>query len=126
MHANSTTETTNARNIHGCTMWYRITNSKPLTQHFFDALYDINPMTNRARSINQANFYVVRPSWAPSVLFEISFMNNIQDFAWMINSQNQADLAQSIADAILDYFGDTVNPHEKRPSEIYSEIHGCL
>ncbi|MDR2183253.1 MAG: N-acetylmuramoyl-L-alanine amidase [Clostridiales bacterium] len=104
IHANSTAETTNAGNIHGFSMWYRNANSRPLAQHFFGALYDINPLTNRAMSINQANFYVVRPSWAPSVLFEISFMNNIQDFAWMINPQNQAALAQGIADAILDYF----------------------
>ena len=104
MHANSTAETTDAGNIHGFTMWYRNANSRPLAQHFFDALYDINPLTNRSRSVNQANFYVVRPSWAPSVLFEVSFMNNIQDFAWMINPQNQADLAQGIADAVLEYF----------------------
>ena len=104
IHANSTAETTDAGNIHGFTMWYRNANSRPLAQHFLDALYDINPLTNRAGSVNQANFYVVRPSWAPSVLFEVSFMNNIQDFAWMINPQNQADLAQGIADAILDYF----------------------
>jgi len=104
MHANSTAETTNASNIHGFSMWYRNANSRPLAQHFFEALYDINPLTNRSMSINQANFYVVRPSWAPSVLFEVSFMNNIQDFAWMIDPQNQTDLAQGIADAILDYF----------------------
>ena len=104
MHANSTAETTNAGNIHGFSMWYRNANSRPLAQHFFEALYDINPLTNRAMSINQANFYVVRPSWTPSVLFEVSFMNNIQDFAWMIDPQNQAYLARGIVDAILDYF----------------------
>jgi N-acetylmuramoyl-L-alanine amidase len=38
------------------------------------------------------------------VLFETSFMNNIQDFSWMINPQNQMDLAGSIANAILEYF----------------------
>jgi N-acetylmuramoyl-L-alanine amidase len=104
MHANSTAVTTDATNIHGFTMWYRNANSRPLAQHFFDALYDINPLTNRSRNINRANFYVVRPAWAPSVLFETSFMNNIQDFAWMINPQNQMDLARGIAEAVLEYF----------------------
>ncbi|MDR2166485.1 MAG: N-acetylmuramoyl-L-alanine amidase [Clostridiales bacterium] len=105
MHANSTAVTTDATNIHGFTMWYRNPNSRALAQNFFDALYGINPLTNRSRNINQANFYVVRPSWTPSVLFETSFMNNIHDFAWMINPQNQRDLARGIADAILEYYG---------------------
>ena len=116
MHANSTAETTNATNIRGFTMWFRNPASRPLAQHFFDALYDINPLTNRSRSINQANFYVVRPSWTPSVLFEVSFMNNIQDFSWMINPQNQANLARGIVEAILDYFGQPSAPEKACPS----------
>ena len=104
MHANSTVETRDASNIHGFTIWYRNANTRPLAQHFQDALYDINPLTNRSRSINHANFYVNRPSWTPSVLFEISFMNNINDFAWMICPHNQEEFVSRTVEAILGYF----------------------
>jgi len=106
MHANSTAETTNASGIHGFTIWYRNANARPLAMCFMDALYDINPLTNRHRSVNHANFYVNRPSWTPSVLFEISFMNNINDFAWMICPRNQEVFAARTVRAILEYFGE--------------------
>jgi len=104
IHANSTAETTNATNIHGFTMWYRNPNSLPLAEFFMNNLHYINPLTTRHRTVHQANFFVCRPVWAPAVIVEISFMNNIQDFAWMINPHNQNELAWGIVNAILGYY----------------------
>jgi len=104
IHANSTAETTNATNIHGFTMWYRNQVSLPAATHFMNSLHYINPLTTRHRTVHQANFFVTRPVWAPSVLIEISFMNNIQDFAWMINPKHQNELAWGIVNAILSYY----------------------
>jgi N-acetylmuramoyl-L-alanine amidase len=104
IHSNSTTETTNATNIHGFTMWYRNPNSRPAAQSFMNQLRFINPLTNRANQINQQNFFVCRPVWTPSILLELSFMNNIQDFAWMINPRNQEDMAWGIVNALLGYY----------------------
>ncbi|MCL2528399.1 MAG: family 10 glycosylhydrolase, partial [Defluviitaleaceae bacterium] len=104
IHANSTAETTNATNIHGFTMWYRNPNSLPLAQFFMESLHYINPMTTRHRTVHQANFFVCRPVWAPSVIVEISFMNNIHDFAWMINPVHQNELAWGMVNAILGYY----------------------
>ncbi|MCL2572425.1 MAG: family 10 glycosylhydrolase [Defluviitaleaceae bacterium] len=106
IHANSTAETTNATNIHGFTMWHRNPNSLPLATHFMESLHYINPLTTRHRTVHQANFFVCRPVWAPSVIVEISFMNNIQDFAWMINPHHQNELAWGMVNAILGYFRD--------------------
>ena len=104
IHANSTAETTDATNIHGFTMWFRNPSSRPLAEFFMDSLHYINPLTTRHRTVHQANFYVCRPVWAPSVIVEISFMNNIQDFAWMICPLNQNELAWGMVNAILGYF----------------------
>lgn len=104
MHADSTAETTDATNIHGASFWYRNPNSRPLAEHFAYELHGINPMTTRGAHANQANFYVCRPTWTPSIIVEASFMNNIHDFAWMINYENQQILAGGIVRAILSYY----------------------
>jgi N-acetylmuramoyl-L-alanine amidase len=105
MHGNAVAETTNATNIRGITFWYRNTNAKPLADHLMNELYDVNPLTTRNRASNHANFYVMRPTWSPSVLVESSFMCNIQDFAWLINPARQDELADKTAMAILSYYG---------------------
>ena len=104
IHANSTLETTDATNIHGFTMWHRNPNSLPLAEFFMNNLHYINPMTTRHRMVHQANFFVCRPVWAPSVIVEISFMNNIQDFAWMICPENQSKLVWGMVNTILGYY----------------------
>jgi N-acetylmuramoyl-L-alanine amidase len=104
IHSNSTTETTNATNIHGLTMWYRNPASKPAADSFMQSLHTINPLTTRRLDSNQANFFVCRPSWAPSLIVEASFMNNIQDFSWLVNSARQDELAWGIVNAILAYY----------------------
>ena len=103
IHANSTLETTDATNIHGFTMWHRNPNSRPLAEAFVDNMHYINPMTTRHRVVHQANHFVNRPVWAPSVIVEISFMNNIQDFAWMICPLNQSRFAWATVNTILEY-----------------------
>ena len=104
VHANATAETTNATEIRGITFWYRNPNSRRIADHFTSELFNVNPLTTRNRNPHNANFFVVRPAWTPSVLVEASFMNNIQDFAWMINPRYQNELADRTAMAILSYF----------------------
>ena len=105
LHTNSTAESTNATGIRGFTVWYRNANSRPAAAAFLDVMHDVNPQTNRNRSINQANFYVCRPMWSPHILLEASFTNNIHDFSWMINPQNQEEYARQIVNALLAYYG---------------------
>ncbi|MCL2388284.1 MAG: family 10 glycosylhydrolase [Defluviitaleaceae bacterium] len=104
LHTNATAETTNATNIHGFTVWYRNPASNPAAATFMRSMRYVNPLTNRNNAPSQANFYVCRPSWAPSILLEASFTNNIQDFAWMINERAQVDYAWGIVNALLRYY----------------------
>ncbi|MCL1845972.1 MAG: family 10 glycosylhydrolase [Defluviitaleaceae bacterium] len=105
LHTNSTAETTNATSIHGFTVWYRNANSRPAADTFLQSMRYVNPLTNRANQVNNANFFVVRPVWSPAILLEASFTNNIQDFAWMINERRQVDYAWGVVNALLRYYG---------------------
>jgi len=104
LHVNSVAETTNASNIRGFTVWYRNPGSVSLARTFLDVMYDVNPGTNRSRNINQANFFICRPQWAPSVLLEASFIVNIEDFVWLIDPQMQDEMADATVRVIMEYF----------------------
>ena len=104
LHINSIDETTNAENIRGFTIWYRNPGSIDMAQSILDVMHDIIPHTNRHRSLNQANFFVCRPVWAPSVLLEAGFIINIDDFVWLIDPANQDKMADATVQAILEYF----------------------
>jgi len=104
LHVNSVAETTNATNIRGFTVWYRNPGSAAFARTILDNMYDINPGTNRYRNINQSNFFVCRPQWAPHVLLESSFIVNIDDFVWLIDPNEQNRMADATVEAILEHF----------------------
>jgi len=104
LHTNATAETTNATNIRGFTVWFRNENSRPAAATFLESMHNVNPNTNRSRQVNQANFYVCRPMWAPHILLEASFTNNIHDFSWMANPVRQEEYARAIVNTLLAYF----------------------
>jgi len=105
VHANSMSETTDGRTVRGFSVWYRNPMSKPLADALLGSLYSINPATNRRELSNQSNLYVTRPSWTPSVILEASFMCNIQDFAWLVDANEQDKMADATVEAILKYYG---------------------
>ena len=104
LHVNSIAETTDATNIHGLTVWYRNPGSVEFAEILLDNMYYVNPMTNRNRIINQANYFVCRPQWSPTVLIEASFIVNVSDFVWLIDPTQQDKMANAAVDAILEYF----------------------
>jgi len=104
LHINSVAETTNAGNIRGFTVWYRNPGSISFSRTVLDFMHLVNPATNRSRGINQANYFVCRPSWAPSVILEASFIINMDDFVWLIDPVQQDRMADAAVEAILDYF----------------------
>jgi len=104
LHTNSTAEITNATNIRGFTVWFRNENARPAAETFLDVMHYVNPATNRNRAANQANFYVTRPSWAPAILLEASFTNNIHDFSWLITPRYQQEYVRTIVNALLAYY----------------------
>jgi len=104
LHINSVTEITNAENIRGFTVWHRNPNSINLSLAILDIMHYINPDTTRQPILNQANFFVCRPTFTPAVLLEAGFIINIDDFAWLINPEHQDAMADATVQAILKYF----------------------
>ena len=104
LHTNATAYSTDATNIRGFTVWHRNPNSHPAAHSFMSSLYNINPATNRNLAPNQANLYVARPQWAPHLILEASFTNNINDFAWLINPRRMNDYVWGVVNALLGYY----------------------
>lgn len=52
------------------------------------------------------NLALTRPHTAPTVLLELGFMINPEEFEWVINSNEQVKLAQVIADGITQWLGE--------------------
>ncbi|HEY9813344.1 MAG TPA: N-acetylmuramoyl-L-alanine amidase [Candidatus Sericytochromatia bacterium] len=50
------------------------------------------------------NLALARPATAPSVLLELGFMSNPQEFEWVSNPQQQQKMAKAIADGITQWF----------------------
>lgn len=55
------------------------------------------------RGVKQANFAVLRHSYMPAVLIEAGFGSNAAEAYWLASATGQRALAQSIADATLQY-----------------------
>jgi len=106
LHINSVAETTNSENIRGFTVWYRNPNAVSFAELTLDLMHYITPHTNRYRQINHANFFVCRPSWVPSVLFEAGFIVNLEDFVWLLDPVEQARMADATVEVILAYFSE--------------------
>ena len=53
------------------------------------------------------NLALTRPASAPSVLLELGFMINPNEFEWIVNPQEQKKLAVAIAGGITQWLGST-------------------
>jgi len=47
---------------------------------------------------------MTRPAVAPSVLMELGFMINPEEFEWIVNQTEQKKLAEAIAQGITEWF----------------------
>lgn len=102
IHADSLEDTRNLATIKGFTTYYK----DPIAKSFSDTVQSNVTMNlgRTGRGVKNMNFYVVRGTWAPSVLLETGFMPNPDEFQLLADSKEQAALANNIADSILKYF----------------------
>lgn len=54
------------------------------------------------------NLALTRPQIAPSVLLELGFLINPEEFEWITNSQEQKKLARTLAEGISEWFSQTL------------------
>ena len=75
--------------------------SNDLAETIQDGFRRFHP--GKDRGVQQANFAVLRGSYMPAVLVEIGFGTNPAEAAYLLDSDNQETIAQSIAKGVLSY-----------------------
>ncbi len=101
IHANSMAENTDISVIEGCSVHYKESIAKSLSQKLATGA---EAAGRRNRGIRWANFYVVRGTWTPSMLIEMGFVPNPTEFELLTGNTDQTNLAKKLAEAIVDYF----------------------
>ena len=102
IHYNALPDSGDAENTQGIsTFWYHTQAHDPamfLHQYLVDTLNrpDAGTFWN--------NLALTRPHTAPSILLELGFMINPQEFEWITNSSQQQKLAKAIAQGIKEWF----------------------
>jgi len=101
IHANSMPDNYDISKISGFSVHYKEALAKPLSQILLNKAEEIE-RTNKGTRYN--NFYVVRGTWAPSMLIEIGFVPNPKEYELLISDYEQEKLVKSLADGIAEYF----------------------
>jgi uncharacterized lipoprotein YddW (UPF0748 family)/N-acetylmuramoyl-L-alanine amidase len=101
LHSNSMAENTDISKIEGFSAHYKEAIAKQLSQKLVSGAEKAG-RTNKG--IRWANFYVVRGTWAPSMLIEMGFVPNPTEFELLTGSIDQTNLSKKLAEAIVDYF----------------------
>ncbi len=66
--------------------------------------YEKHVRNIKNRSVQQAGFAVLRLTYMPSVLTEVGFLTNPKEERFLNSKEGQNKIAQSIVDAIIDYY----------------------
>jgi N-acetylmuramoyl-L-alanine amidase len=89
------------------TFWYQ-TQAHDLAHFLHD--YLVQNLDRPSYGVFWNNLALTRPSIAPSVLLELGFMINPDEFDWIIDATAQTELVQALADGIEHWFVQTVSP----------------
>ena len=102
LHADSLDDTADISKVSGFSVWYR----EPLAADIGGRVLRnvVDNLGVRDRRLNQRNFYVVRGTWTPSILFEAGFVPNITEFSQMLDPVRQNRMMGLIAGAVVEYF----------------------
>jgi N-acetylmuramoyl-L-alanine amidase len=102
LHYNALPDQGDAENTKGIgTFWYH-PQSHDLAMFIHN--YLVKDLNRSSYGVFWNNLALARPTVAPSVLLELGFMIHPEEFAWIINPQEQEKLAQSLSTAIAQWF----------------------
>jgi N-acetylmuramoyl-L-alanine amidase len=71
--------------------------------------YIVNKLGRKSYGVFWDNLALTRPNIAPSVLLELGFISNPEEFEWVINPQEQQKLAQIIAEGLTSWFNQNLS-----------------
>ncbi|MDZ8024977.1 MAG: N-acetylmuramoyl-L-alanine amidase [Nostoc sp. SerVER01] len=102
IHYNSLPDNGDAENTKGVgTFWYH-----PQAHNLavFMQKYLVKELDRNSYGVFWDNLALTRPQAAPSVLLELGFMSNPDEFEWVVDAQQQKKLANAIAQGITEWF----------------------
>ena len=102
IHYNALPDSGDAENTKGIgTFWYH---PQAHSLAIFMHNYLVQRLNRPSYGVFWNNLALTRPSAAPSVLLELGFMINPQEFEWLTNPQEQKKLAKALADGVVEWF----------------------
>lgn len=102
LHCNSMPTGTNSDSVRGLCMFYREKGSQEAAQFLYDNIS--GRLGLERRGCLEQNLYVCRGFWTPSVLLEMSFINNPWDYAFLSDNVRQNEFIRATALSIVDWF----------------------
>lgn len=102
IHYTAVPDDGDAENTKGIrTFWYH---SQAHSPAIFLHNYLVKQLGRSSMGVFWNNLALTRPSTAPSVVMELGFMTNPEEFAWIVNTDEQKKLARVLADGIVEWF----------------------
>jgi N-acetylmuramoyl-L-alanine amidase len=102
IHYNSLPDDGNLEKVQGVgTFWY---NAPAHSLGIFMHNYIVQKLNRPSYGTFWNNLALTRPTSAPSVLLELGFMTNPQEFEWVTNPAEQRELAKVIAQGVNAWF----------------------
>ncbi|ARV58270.1 N-acetylmuramoyl-L-alanine amidase [Nostocales cyanobacterium HT-58-2] len=102
IHYNSLPDEGDAENTSGMgSFWYH---PQAHSLAVFMHNYIVSQLKRPSYGVFWDNLALTRPASAPSVLLELGFMSNPNEFEWVTNSREQKKLARVIANGIVEWF----------------------
>jgi len=102
VHYNSLPDNGDAENTKGVgTFWYH---PQAHNLAIFMQKYLVKELNRPPYGVFWNNLALTRPHAAPSVLLELGFMSNPDEFEWVVNPEEQKKLANAIAQGITEWF----------------------
>lgn len=102
IHADSLEDSADLTKISGFSVFYK----DPIAQSLASGIKKdvVSQLLRVDRGAKTMNFYVVRGTWAPSVLVETGFMPNPSEFQFLNAPTEQARMAKTLTQSILSFF----------------------
>ncbi len=98
IHYNALPDSGDAQNTAGIGAFWFHTQAHSLAQFLHD--YLVTELDRPSYGVFWNNLALTRPHVAPSVLLELGFMINPDEFEWIVDAQEQARLAETLAEGV--------------------------
>jgi N-acetylmuramoyl-L-alanine amidase len=108
IHYNALPDAGDALNTAGIGMFWYNAQAHDLSEFLHNTL--VQDLDRPSYGVYWNNLALTRPTVAPSVLLELGFMINPDEFEWITDPSAQAELAAELADAIAQWLNANVPP----------------